>query len=654
MHSTNLKQLIHRFPWLNFGKFRTTVFPLLLLTALFVSHIIEIKAVVAKERSEIPEELKWDLTPLYPNRQAWEKAKNELKASLPKLSAYKGSLGKSAHNLYQAFSSILQARKTLDRLYSYAMFLHDQDTRVSKNQEMVQSISQVAVELDAATSFFKPEIIALGKDKVLRLVDSHPGLKKYRHIFEDILRQSSHTVSPQEEKIFALAGELMEAGESIHSIFTNADMPYPTVTLTDGTRVRLDAAGYTKYRALPNRQDRIKVFKAFWGRYQDFKRTLGTALYNEVKAHIFNKQVHNYKSCLEASLFPENIPTEVYHRLIADVHRNLPTLHRYLKLKKQLLGVKQLGYEDLYAPIVPKANLHFTPRQAMDITVKALAPLGSDYQAIIKRIYRERWVDFMPTTGKRSGAYSEGAAYDVHPYELLNFMGNYLDLSTLAHEDGHTVHSYLSNTHQPYGLHDYSIFVAEVASTLNENLLLHYMLDHTKDKETKLALLGNYLENLRQTLFRQVLFAEFELAIHEKAEHGETLTGDNLNQLYLKLLRTYYGHDKGICYIDDLYAVEWAYIPHFYYNFYVYQYATSLIASTSIAHKILDEYKHGNKSTKWRDAYLTMLSSGSSDYPIELLRRAGVDMTTSKPFDDAIKEMNHIMDEIETLTQNKR
>jgi oligoendopeptidase F len=320
------------------------------------------------------------------------------------------------------------------------------------------------------------------------------------------------------------------------------------------------------------------------------------------------------------------------------------------------MGVDQLRYEDLYASIIKDVDLQYTPEQAMDLTLKACAPLGKTYVDDLKKGYDTRWVDFMPSKGKKSGAYSNGAAYDVHPYQLLNFMGGYDDVSTLAHESGHSMHSFLSNTHQPYITADYPIFVAEVASTCNENLLLHYMLDkETKDDATRLFLLGSYLDGLRQTLFRQTLFAEFELKIHERAEAGDSLTGDNLTKLYLSLLKEYYGDAQGVCKVDDLYGVEWAYIPHFYYNFYVYQYATSLVASTSIANMIREEasaQKASGKqqpSTKARDAYITMLSSGSSKYPIDLLKAAGVDMTTSAPFTAAMKEMNTVMDQIEAI-----
>jgi oligoendopeptidase F len=413
--------------------------------------------------------------------------------------------------------------------------------------------------------------------------------------------------------------------------------------------VRLDAAGYGAWRGTTNREDRFRVFRAFWDKHHEFRGTLGAALHTEMQAHVFYKDTHRFESSLQAALFGNNIPTTVYRQLVADVRANLPTLHRYLRLRQRLMGVDTLRYEDLYAPILPSVERKYTPEQAEEIVLASVAPLGREYVAALTRGFRERWFDWMPSTGKTSGAYSTGA-YGVHPYQLQSFNGLFEDVSTLAHEAGHTMHTYFSDKTQPYVNHDYATFVAEVASTLNEKLLLEDMLRREKDKETQLFLLGSYLDNLRTTLFRQTLFAEFELAIHERAERDETLTGENLSQLYLDLVRTYYGHDAGVCLVDERYAVEWGYIDHFFFNFYVFQYATSIVAGTSLANGILDEAKE-KKGTAKRDAYLRMLSAGSSKYPIELLRDAGVDMTTSAPFQAAMREMNAVMDEIERLSR---
>jgi oligoendopeptidase F len=331
------------------------------------------------------------------------------------------------------------------------------------------------------------------------------------------------------------------------------------------------------------------------------------------------------------------------------VHANLPTLHRYLKLRQKIMGLPQLGYEDLYAPIVQKVDLQYTPEQGMQLTLDAFAPLGAEYVEILRKGYGDRWVDFMPNTGKSPGAYSN-TVYGVHPYQLLNYNGAWDDVSTLAHESGHSMHSYLSSAQQPYATASYSTFVAEVASTLNENLLLHHVLDQTNDDRTRLFLLSSYLDSMRTTLFRQTLFAEFELKIHESVERGEPLTGESLNKLYLELLRKYYGHDAGVVHVDELYAAEWAFIPHFYSNFYVYQYATSMIGGMSLADGIIGKPAVASgKAQQNRDAYLRLMAAGSSKYPIDLLKDAGVDMTTSEPFNAAIREMNAIMDEMEKI-----
>jgi oligoendopeptidase F len=413
--------------------------------------------------------------------------------------------------------------------------------------------------------------------------------------------------------------------------------------------VRLDNAAYSKWRASPNKADRDLAFRMFWTSYNQFTRTFATTLNAHVQSHVTSKDVRNFPTALDAALFDFNIPRSVYSRLVDDVHANLPTLHRYLKLRQKIMGVEQLGYEDLYAPIVQQVNLQYTPEQAMKMTLDSFAPLGTEYVETLRKGYADRWVDFMPTTGKRSGAYSN-TVYGVHPYQLLNFNGAWDDVSTLAHESGHSMHSFMSSREQPYATYSYSTFVAEVASTLNENLLLHHVLDQTKDDRTRLFLLSSYLDSMRQTLFRQTLFAEFELKIHESVERGEPLTADSLNKLYLGLLRQYYGHDAGVVKIDDLYAAEWAYIPHFYRNFYVYQYATSMIGGMSLADGMIGKaaVKSG-KARHNREAYLRLMGAGSSKYPIDLLKDAGVDMTTSEPFNAAMREMNRIMDEIDRI-----
>lgn len=614
---------------------------------------IPLTGLEAVERSQVPEKYTWNLADLYVSEQAWKDARSAVAARLREMESFRGHLGDSAEVLERALNTMFGIDKEVARIRTYASQFYDQDTRVSAGLEMQQSAELLANEYRAAVAYVKPEILSLGSERVKRFIATHPGLGVSEHFLDDILRMEAHTLSQDEELVIAQAGQLMAVPESIHTVLANADLPYPEVVLSTGEKVRLDASAYAKHRASRVRADRDLVFAAFWKAYDGFRRTLGMALYAQVNAHIFTKNTRKYGSCLEASIDRNRIPTDVYRHLIADVRASLPTLHRYLDLRRRMLKVEELRYEDLYAPVVKEAELTYTPEQAIQMTLDAFSPLGGEYVEALRKGYDSRWVDFLPNDGKKSGAYSNGTAYDVHPYQLLNFNGSYYDVSTLAHESGHSVHAYLACKRQPYQYSDNSIFVAEVASTVNEHLLVRHMLDRTKDESTRLFLLGQYLDNFRFVIFRQAMFAEFELKIHEMAERGETLTGDVLNRTYLELLRAYCGHEAGVCKVDERYAVEWAYIPHFYYDFYVYQYATSMVASTALAKGIIEEARQAPAITARRDAYLTMLSAGSSDYPIELLRRAGVDLTTSAPFQAAMMEMNHVMDEIETILSRR-
>ncbi|HEU4384961.1 MAG TPA: oligoendopeptidase F [Anaeromyxobacteraceae bacterium] len=605
----------------------------------------------AKERSEIPDKYKWNLKDLYPSVEAWKATREDLTKRIASLEQYRGHLGDSPEALWKALDATYAVKRDLSRLTVYAASLSDEDTRAAPPRELKQAAEQLGVDFAAATAWARPEILAIDPARVREFVGKEKRLADYRVPLEDLFRWKAHTLSAGEERVAAEAGNLTGAGYDLYGILANADLPWPTVKLSTGEEARLDQSGYGLHRASPVRDDREKVFAAFFGALKGFERTTGTALYATVKAHLFDLKVHRFGSSLEAALFTDNIPPTVYRQLLADVHRSLPTLHRYLALRKRVLGVETLRYQDLYAPLVPSAAMKFAPDEAREVVLQALAPLGKEYVAALKKAFESGWTDYLPSTGKRSGAYSTGV-YGVHPYQLLNFNGLYEDLSTLAHESGHSMHTFLSDSTQPYPTHEYAIFVAEVASTLNENLLLRHMLSKAKDDAGRLFLLGTHLEGLRTTLFRQTQFADFELRIHEMAEKGETLTGENLTRQYLDLVRDYYGHAKGVCQVDDLLGVEWAFIPHFHYDFYVYQYATSLVASTTIARAILDQEKKGKAAA--RDAYLAMLKAGSSKYPIDLLKSAGVDMTTSAPFDAAMAEMNATMDEMEKILARQK
>jgi oligoendopeptidase F len=596
-----------------------------------------------RDRNKIPDQYKWNLTEIYPTDDAWQKAQEELKTQIPSIEQFKGTLSQSPQQLFKCLDMLSNLNKTFSRLYSYASMISDQDTRVSKYQAMKQEMSQLGSTFSAAASFIEPEILKMNKATIDDFVKKEKGLEVYRHYLDDILRRQAHTGTAGEEKIIADASLMADAPDNIYGIFSNADFPYPEVTLSDGKTVKLDAAGFALYRAVPNRDDRKKVFDAFFGALNKYRGTFGSSLSAEVKKDMFYMKARKYNSCLESALDANNIPVQVYYSLVEGVNKNLPTFHRYLELRKRILGVDTLHYYDLYAPLVEGVDLKYSVDEAEKNILAALAPLGKDYVSVIQEAFRDRWIDMYPNDGKRSGAYSNGSVYDVHPYMLINYNGKYDDVSTVAHELGHTMQSYLSNKTQPYPTADYPIFVAEVASTFNEALLIDYMLKNIKDDKVRLSLLGNYLEGIKGTLFRQTQFAEFELRIHEMAEKGQALTGDALDKLYDEIVKKYYGSDQGICVVDDAVKAEWAYIPHFYYNFYVYQYATSFTASTALSEKVMA----GDKAETKR--YLEFLSAGGSDYPINLLKKAGVDMTTTQPFDLTMQKMNRIMDEMEKI-----
>jgi len=600
-----------------------------------------------RDRSKVPNEYKWDLTAIYPSDQAWRAAKEKLAAELPKLRAFQGALSSSASRLADALEMQSNFDKEVTRLYVYASMSSDQDTRVSSYQGMEQEMIQLAAILGTESAFIEPEILKMDNATIDRFVAQEPRLKTFRQYLDDIARRRAHTLSNEEEKLLAASSVMASGPSSVYGIFADADFPYPSVTLSDGKTVKLDKAAFSLYRASTNREDRKKVMDAFFTALGKYRATFGSMMNSNVQTSVFYTHARNYDTSLQATLDQPNIPVSVYSRLVDGIDRNLPTFHRYLKLRKRMMGLTELHYYDLYAPLVSSVNLSYSVDAAEHNILAALAPLGPEYAAGAKRAFTERWIDMYPTEGKRSGAYSNGGAYDVHPYMLLNYNGKYDDMSTLAHELGHTMHSYYSNKNQPYPTSSYPTFVAEVASTFNEALLMDYMLKQIKDDDTRLSLLGNYLESIKGTVFRQTQFAEFELRMHEMVEKGEPLTGDSLSKLYGEIVRKYYGHDKGVCIVDEYVENEWAFIPHFYNSFYVFQYATSFTASSALSEKVLD----GESGA--RDRYLKFISSGKSKYPVELLKDAGVDMTTDEPLELTVKKMNRVMDEMEKLLDKK-
>jgi oligoendopeptidase F len=597
----------------------------------------------ALERGEVPERETWDLSILFPDQAAWEASKQALQNRFSEMDKYQGRLADSAGILLDCLNLNYEIRKEFSVIRTFATQSSDLDVRESKPMAMRQSLNPMVSELNARTAWLDPEILSIPAEKIEAFYKEEPGLEIYRPVIENIQRLKAHTLSPAEEKILADSGLMRGSMSSVYGIFANADIPRATVTLSTGEEIRLDAQAYTFYRGVPNRWDRELVFQAFFGNLMEFESTYGALLNGEVSKNLFYARARNYDSCLASALSGPNIPVAVYKNLIRNVNKNLPTLWRYLNLRKRIMGLGTLRYSDLYASIIKEVDMKYTVDQAADLVLKGVAKLGEDYASVLGNGFRNRWVDWHPTMGKRSGAYSNGSVYDHHPFILMNFTGTYEEVSTLAHEAGHAMHSYFSNKHQPYATAGYTSFVAEVASTCNEHLLMEYMLKNSGDDSVKLFLLGSYLDNIRLTLFRQTQFAEFELAIHELAESGVALTGEKLSEVYAGIIDKYYGVAEGVTEINPVCYIEWAYIPHFYYNFYVYTYATSITASTAISQMIL-EGRDGAVEN-----YRKFLGLGGSRPPVDELKVAGVDMTTDEPFTITMAAMNKAMDEIEAL-----
>ncbi len=617
----------------------------LIRSAIALAAIAASASLVAQERdrSKVPDKYKWNLADIYPSDAAWRADKEKLVAEIPAIGQFRGTLGTSAARLADALDLVTRLNNQFARLSVYASLAADQDTRVSSYQAMQQEMVQIGANLGAEAAFIDPEILKLEPATIDRFLREEQRLAVYRHYLHDLQRRRDHTLSDAEEKILAASSVVASAPGSIYNIFSNADFPYPSVTLSSGKTVEIDSAGFTLYRALPSREDRQKVMSAFFGALGAYGNTFGTTLNAQIQSDVFYARSRKYETSLDAALDGPNIPRTVYMRLVEGVNKHLPTFHRYLSLRKRMMGLQELHYYDLYAPLVGSVDLTYSVEEAQQQILAALKPMGADYIGVATRAFNDRWIDMYPTEGKRSGAYSNGGAYDVHPYILMNYNGKYTDMSTLAHELGHAMHSYYSNKTQPFATASYPIFVAEVASTFNEELLIERMLAMIKDPKARLSLLGNYLENIKGTVFRQTQFAEFELRAHELAEKGQPLTGEALDKLYAEITRKYYGHDKKVSIVDDYIAHEWSYIPHFYRTYYVFQYATSFTASVALASKVLD----GDPAATKR--YLSFLSAGGSKYPIDLLKDAGVDMTTPEPLELTMKKMNREMDDMEKL-----
>jgi len=597
----------------------------------------------AKNQSSAPpDQIAWNLTELFPDDAAWSSEKGRLEAEIGTLSAFRGTLGTSAAALRDALDAISVTEKAITRVYVYAFLKADEDRRIAEHQERRSVAAALLSDFEEATSFVSPELLRVGSATVERYIREDDGLGKHAFNLRNVMRQEPHTLSDEAEQIIAATGPVAQGPERIYAMLSSSDMPFPTVTLSTGEEVRLDQSAYSLHRASRDRDDRKLVFDNFWKTWKGYETTLGQTLDTHVKTHVFEAKARKYDSALHAALSGPNIPVEVYHRLIEATHRHLPSLHRYFTLRERILGVDQLAYYDIYPPLVASGRT-FSLDESKALAVVSAEPLGSAYVDMLKTGLAGDWMHVYPQPGKASGAYMYGAVYDVHPYLLLNYNGVYDDVSTFAHEWGHAVHTMLSTANNPYETSAYSTFTAEIASTTNEVLLQEYMLAQDISDHERLFYLGTALEAVRGTFFRQVMFAEFELKIHELVEAGEALSGEKMTELYAQLVRQYQGSDQGVLTYDLAYAIEWAFIPHFYRNFYVFQYATSIAGGTMFAERLL------GGDDKARDDYLAVLSAGGSRYAYELLRDYGIDLATDAPYDALIARMDRVMDEIEQI-----
>ncbi len=592
----------------------------------------------------------WRLSDLYPTPEAWTQAYDKAIATAQGLDHYRGSLGQSSAALFRALDAISNLRREADRLGIYASLKADEDLRIASNQERRQQAQRLGTLIDEKTAWLAPEILRLGPDTVRRFIGENADLgHRFDFYLDNILRAAPHTLDDEAEGVLASAGTFLQQPSVDRGLLADGELPFPTLTLAGGERVHLSSANYTKYREAENRADRKQVFDVFWGTWNKYQSTFGGLLTSQVMGDWFTASTRHFKSSLDSALFADNMPDSVYQTLVAQTHEGLPTLHRYLRLRRKLLGIQgPLEYYDAYVPVFTlHPEPHFSLEESERLTLEALKPLGAEYLAMLRHGFESQWMDPFPRPGKAAGAYMNGAAYDVHPYLLLNETGDYLSLSTLAHEWGHAMHTLLADRAQAYEKSQYSTFIAETASIGNEMLLNDYMVQHARNKAEKLFYLGEGLESIRTTYFRQVLFAEFELKIHQQLEQGKPLSGESMTALYCGLLRTYYGEAEGVMHIDPHYCIEWAFVPHFYYDFYVYQYATSMAGAAYMTDAILEQ------GASARERYFAMLRAGGSDYPYELYRKAGIDMATAAPYRALMARMNHIMDQIEQLESQK-
>ena len=599
------------------------------------------KAPVEKipQRGEIEAEYKWKLEDIYATDQLWEEEFSEVEGLLPKMAEFKGRLSESGRILLDCLQLQDSLWNITDRLYVYAGMRLDEDTRVSTHQELSDRAKNLATRVEHAVSFIDPEILAISKSKLDKLMKSPKGLKLYQHYIDNIVRKRAHTLSPSEEEILALAGNLARAPLNIWTMINDADIEYPSIKDEEGNEVQLTKQRYAKFLESTDRRVRREASDAYSSAYLTYLNTLGATLSGGIAKDVFFAKARKYNSTLEAALDQSNIPVSVFENLIKAVDENLEPVHKYASLRKRVLKLDELHKYDLHVPLVPEAKMEIPYDSALTIIENALAPLGKQYVADIKAGFASGWVDVYETEGKGSGAYSWGC-YSTHPYMLLNYNNTLDNVFTVIHEMGHCMHRYYTNKNQPYIYAGHAIFTAEVAAITNESLLMDYLLKNTKDKAQKLYLLNYYIDQIEGTFYTQVMFAEFEKAAHERVQNGEALTSASARQIYRDVFQKFYGPELVLDSLDDLGCLR---IYHFYRKFYVYQYATSLAASVAISRKILE----GDKEAL--DRYLRFLESGDSDYPVELLKNAGVDMTSPEPINKTIELFASLVDEMEKL-----
>lgn len=590
-------------------------------------------------RNEISEEYKWDLESMYEKDELWEKDYKKVKELAKQILNYQGKVASKSQSLLQVLKLRDDLFRKTENVICYARMRLDQDTRDSKYQALADRAMSLYVLVEEKTSFIVPEILSMDKETIEKYMQEEEGLKLYKHYLEEVLNKKEHVLSPKEEALLAQMGEIANAPDAIYSMLNDADIRFPNIKDESGNDVEITQGNFIPLMESKNREVRKSAFEGLYHNYESFKNTFASTLNGCVKKNIAYSKVRKYNSALEASLDEDSIPASVYDNLIESVHNNLDSMYKYMEIRKRAMELDELHMYDIYAPIVKDIDIKIPYAKGQKIVLDGLKPLGEEYLTKVEEAFNSRWIDVYENRGKRNGAYSSGT-YDSKPFILLNYHDTLDDVFTIAHEMGHSMHSYYSKNNQPYIYGGYSVFLAEVASTTNEAILMNHMLNNVEDKNERLYLLNHFLEQFRTTVYRQAMFAEFEKIIHEHVEKGEALTSEYLCKTYKDLNKKYYGPNV---IIDDEIAIEWARIPHFYYNFYVFQYSTGFSASIALSQKILKEGKVA------RDKYIGFLKSGSSDYPINVLKNAGVDMTTPEPVDSALKLFGQLVDEMDKL-----